>query len=202
MPHTQTITFGNDIRQRREYLGLTRERLAHKIGCAAVTIYKIEINERRPSIQIAELLARHLDVPEADIEAFIKHARQQPLPSEPEAVQPNNAARSAPSSLPASLIALMGRDEELRYLLQLLTLPDARLITLTGSPGVGKTQLALAVARTISQRTHYKEGCVLIPLAALGRTEDIPATILMALGETPVDEAPAAVWHRSSNILR
>ena len=48
MQQAETISFGHTIKQRRERLGLTREQLARKVGCAAVTVYKIEINARGP----------------------------------------------------------------------------------------------------------------------------------------------------------
>ncbi|WP_342748592.1 BTAD domain-containing putative transcriptional regulator [Nonomuraea indica] len=53
--------------------------------------------------------------------------------------------RPAPANLPAALSALVGRQEELATLRELLA--SARLVTLTGPGGVGKTSLALEAAR-------------------------------------------------------
>ena len=56
-------TFGVWIKQRRKRLDLTQEMLAQRVGCSLSSIRKIERDERRPSRQIAELLALHLEVP-------------------------------------------------------------------------------------------------------------------------------------------
>ena len=69
------VAFGKVLRRLRNEAGLTQEELALRVGCAEVTIFKIEANERRPSKQIAELLAQHLMIPLADHAAFVKFAR-------------------------------------------------------------------------------------------------------------------------------
>jgi len=68
-------SFGRWVQRRRKALDLTQEELAHKVGCAAETLRKIESNDRRPSDQIAERLAAALEVREADLTVFIKAAR-------------------------------------------------------------------------------------------------------------------------------
>lgn len=49
------------------------------------------------------------------------------------------------ATLPYSAAPLVGRDDDINAVLALLAQPDHRLVTLVGAPGVGKTQLALAV---------------------------------------------------------
>ncbi|MYX45198.1 AfsR/SARP family transcriptional regulator, partial [Streptomyces sp. SID89] len=49
--------------------------------------------------------------------------------------------------LPAQLTGFVGRDGELARIAALLTAPDARLVTLTGPGGAGKTRLAVEAAR-------------------------------------------------------
>src|SRR6266545_5221733 len=61
----EVASFGDWIRRRRRALDLTREALAGQVGCAVVTIRKIETDERRPSRQIAERLAECLQIPQA-----------------------------------------------------------------------------------------------------------------------------------------
>ena len=51
------ITFGQVVKERRHSLGLTQAELGRRVGCAAITIRKIEANALRPSLQIAEQLA-------------------------------------------------------------------------------------------------------------------------------------------------
>lgn len=54
---------------------------------------------------------------------------------------------SAPATLPTPASELVGREAEVRAVVALLR--GARLVTLTGSPGVGKTRLALEAARRL-----------------------------------------------------
>jgi class 3 adenylate cyclase/tetratricopeptide (TPR) repeat protein/transcriptional regulator with XRE-family HTH domain len=68
-------SFGDWIRRRRRALDLTREALAGQVGCAVVTIRKIETDERRPSRQIAARLAECLLIPEQERAAFLQAAR-------------------------------------------------------------------------------------------------------------------------------
>src|SRR5919108_6387681 len=68
-------SFGYWLRRRRKALDLTQEQLAQRVGCAPGTIRKIEADERRPSKQLAELLADHLAIPAAERLAFLQAAR-------------------------------------------------------------------------------------------------------------------------------
>ncbi|HEX6606773.1 MAG TPA: helix-turn-helix transcriptional regulator, partial [Chloroflexia bacterium] len=68
-------SFGRWLRERRKALDLTQFDLAARVGCAEATIGRIEADERRPSRQIAELLAVALGIPPDDRPAFIQFAR-------------------------------------------------------------------------------------------------------------------------------
>ncbi len=81
------------------------------------------------------------------------------------------------STVPVSLTPLVGRDAEVRDLAQLFS--DHRFITLVGPGGVGKTRLALEVARDLSQLLSH--GAVLVELAHVGDPEGVPAAIGSAL---------------------
>src|SRR5687768_6918024 len=67
-------SFGLWLRRRRKALDLTQAGLARRVGCAEVTIRKIEADERRPSRQIATRLADYLDLAAPDRVAFLKAA--------------------------------------------------------------------------------------------------------------------------------
>jgi DNA-binding XRE family transcriptional regulator len=49
------------IKQRRKTLDLTQEGLVQRAGCSVFALRKIEFGERRPSRQLAELMADALD---------------------------------------------------------------------------------------------------------------------------------------------
>lgn len=78
----ETKSFGQWLRHRRRELDLTQEELAHQVGCAPITIRKMEAEEMRPSKQLAELLGKALGVPAEEREGFVRFARGGE-PSEP-----------------------------------------------------------------------------------------------------------------------
>jgi predicted ATPase/class 3 adenylate cyclase len=71
----------------------------------------------------------------------------------------------APTSLPVPLTPLVGRDADLARVSAALAGPGARLVTLTGTGGVGKTRLSLAAAASLDQA--FPHGVFFIPLAAV-----------------------------------
>ena len=73
----EMVSFGEWVRRRRKALDLTQAGLAEQVGVATITIRKIERDERRPSPQIAELLAEHLQVPGATYESFMQMSHGQ-----------------------------------------------------------------------------------------------------------------------------
>src|SRR5262252_6815314 len=71
-------SFGRWLRARRRARDLTQYDLARRVGCAVVTIQKIELDERRPSLQLAERLADIMQIAEDDRAAIIALARAEP----------------------------------------------------------------------------------------------------------------------------
>jgi len=68
-------SFGAWLQRRRKALDLTQAELAERVGCALGTIRKIELDERRPSKQIAARLADQLQLAPAERTVFLKAAR-------------------------------------------------------------------------------------------------------------------------------
>src|SRR3972149_6990521 len=70
-----TASFGYWGQRGRKALDLTQADLARRVGCSTGLIRMIEADTRRPSRQIAELLAEQLAVLPAERAAFVKAAR-------------------------------------------------------------------------------------------------------------------------------
>lgn len=75
MPPMPETSFDDWVRRRRKALNLTQEQLADLVGCSPSAIRKFESDERRPSFQIAELLATHLEIPADQRPLFLRMAR-------------------------------------------------------------------------------------------------------------------------------
>ncbi len=194
-------SFGNWVRRRRKALDLTQNELAKRVGCSSSLIFKIETDERRPSRQIAELLATQLEVPTDQHERFLKVARQElsvlrmdgpgSMPHRDHAVQkqarPARAGqavgacdRARESSLPVFATLFIGREHEIDIVLQQILDPVCRLLTLTGPGGVGKTRLAVEVARRLE--ADFTDGVYFLSMAGIDLPESIVTELANALG--------------------
>ena len=81
--------------------------------------------------------------------------------------------------LPAPLTSLVGREREVTAVCALLSRPGVRLVTLTGTGGVGKTRLALEVAA--AARSDFADGACFVALASLSDPSLVVSTIAGAL---------------------
>lgn len=97
-------------------------------------------------------------------------ADQRPLP--PAAAPPHN--------LPAAVTPFVGRQAELAQLADLLAAPSARLIAIVAPGGMGKTRLALRLAR--QQIGRFRDGVYFVQLAPLADAANVAQTIADAVG--------------------
>lgn len=202
-------TFGAWVRKRRKLLDLTQDALALNASLSASAVRKIESDERRPSRETAELLAEALQVGAAEREQFLRLARSSedarsfaPV-NAPESVQQLRAGVAALVSAPADLADLtdltdlvvanvthrpvphpaqpiVGRAQEIAQIDMLLADPECRLLTIVGAGGMGKTRLALEVARR--QIASSERPVVWVELSPLASSDYLPAAVAAALG--------------------
>ena len=95
---------------------------------------------------------------------------------------PANADGSdfTPNNLTANLSPIVGREKEIAEIRNLLLQTNARLVTMTGIGGTGKTSLSQAVAQ--SMLGEFADGVFFIKLAAITNPELVASTIAQPLG--------------------
>jgi predicted ATPase/DNA-binding SARP family transcriptional activator len=145
--------------------------------------------------RLESLLERELgttpDAETRDLADAIQEGRISPVPRPP-SPPPRPVAGIAPGArLPRAIDQLVGRGRELAELERLLA--NARLVTLTGAGGTGKTRLALECARLLADR--YPDGVAFIDLAPLRGAALVLPTIARGL------EVEATADHPLSELL-
>jgi predicted ATPase len=90
--------------------------------------------------------------------------------------------RSAPRlmNLPRLRTSLIGREQEIASIKDLLLKEETGLLTLTGPGGVGKTRLGLQVAHEL--RDHFVDGVCYVALDSIGDPTLLVSAIAQALG--------------------
>src|SRR5579884_403057 len=131
MGPTTESTFGDLLRRLRSEAGLTQEDLAERAGLSARAISDLERGVNRyPYRTTVQRLVSALGVEASEAEALSELGRR-----------PGRLTQSLPPhrSAPRSPTPVLGRESELEMILHLIRWEGIRLVTLTGTGGVGKT---------------------------------------------------------------
>lgn len=194
MPDEVGVGFGDLLRRRRRTAGLTQEELAARAGLSARGIADLERGVRRtPRRDTLTLLVRALGGSPEDEAAFFAAVRRTSAPPIVAASLPTDddpgmgggrrrgaASGRTPHNLPIQPTPLLGRVEAARAVVALARRPDVRLVTLTGSGGIGKTRLAIQVANDLLE--DFADGVWFVRLSRLTDPSLVIPTIAETLG--------------------
>src|SRR5215208_1712166 len=120
----EEISFGTWLRKQRRALDLSQKALADQVGCAEVTLRRIEAGRLKPSKELASILLEKLGIPEPERSQWISFTRGlSGFPS------PSSLSSNRPiTNLPAPITTFIGREKEQSDVIGLIA--KHRLVTL------------------------------------------------------------------------
>ena len=194
-------SFGEALRFLRKRARLTQDEMGRAVGYSREQIARLENGSRLPDLAVIAALfvpalfqqsEKHLveqllalaGKTRQDQQVTITHTRQTRLEVTSETLLAPPVSMHLP---PAPLLPLIGRTADVTDLLALLQ--TARLITIVGAPGIGKSRLALEVANQAV--LHFADGVAFVPLADVTAAADVPYAVLRTLGVTPTPHQTA-----------
>jgi len=163
------LTFGKLLRHYRLAAGQTQAGLAERAGLSMRTVQDLEREVNwTPRAETAHRLAAALRLGPED--AALLETAGGPA---------GHLVARTRHNLPVPPTLFIGRHGEVEAMRTHLAQGDARLLTLTGLPGFGKTRLALAAAGRVL--AAFPDGVIFVPLAAITDSVEMPAAIAAAL---------------------
>ncbi len=177
--------FADALRTLRERSGYTQEELAERAGVTPHAVSALERGTRtRPYPHTVRSLAAALGLDDEQRAALLATVpRRTSASGEPAPAARPSSLRAEP--LPVPPTPLVGRDDEVGQLVDLVRSPRTRLLTLTGVGGVGKSRLALAVAGRAADA--FPDGVAWVPLAALTDPRLVVPAVGRAVGLSGVE---------------
>lgn len=163
------------------------ERLADEAGVPRNTVYRWlrgDVKKPQTWYHLASV-ANTLELSRAETNLLLQSAHHRPVEELLDRVKTDDErqllarwAVDIPSNLPGTMTSIIGREEEVRKALTLLS--SARLLTLTGPGGAGKSRLALEVAEAALER--FPDGVLFVALADIRDPRLVVPEIARVLG--------------------
>ena len=173
----QFATFGELLKYLRRKARITQRELAIAVGYSDTQISRMEQNQRVPdsmTIQALFVPALFIEQEPKWVERLLELARIAPEAGE----LGMEGKPTVPNNLPNPLTSFIGRTQEIEEICKLVE--THRLITLTGSGGVGKTRLSLQVASELL--ASFPDGIWLVEFAPISDPELVPFTFANLFG--------------------
>ncbi len=186
--HSAYSSFGSWVRSRRRQLDLTQAELGKRASCSEATIRKIEADERKPSRQLAELLASALFVSPDELQPFLKFARGSSLEIWSfRSVDP----LASPNNLPALLTSIIDRVQDHAAITGLLNDNSTRLVTIIGPPGIGKTRLSIFCGNDLLGK--FRDGVWFVDLSEVRNPQFFAPTVARVVSGLGLPPSPDIV---------
>ena len=196
------MNFYDWLKRYRAIRQLTQQDLAEALGYAEITYRRVE-RGAPPSPTFIDRLIDYLDLPADEHVTFRNFALThdhpaahvllvqvtQSIPSVDKTIMHSNGVvtdgplptlRSSIGNLPTPRTPLIGRSDDVHQVRTLLQNVTVRLVTLSGSGGVGKTRLALQVASELV--SVFPDGVWFVELSSVTDSDLVLTTIAQTLG--------------------
>src|SRR5579871_919928 len=165
-----------ELGRRRRQLGLTQAQLGKVLGVAGNTVARWERGEL--PLGSPELVTLALERLEQAVPTRNRRSVRVPDPETTVLAHGRRARNKLRHNLPFELTDFVGRGAEVAEVKGLLA--NARLLTLTGTGGIGKTRLARKVAQDMLPT--FADGVWLVELAQVADSTGVPRAVAVVLG--------------------
>ncbi|MEO7839060.1 MAG: AAA family ATPase, partial [Anaerolineales bacterium] len=172
----EPTSFGTWLRHKRRALDVTQKAFADQVGCAEITLRRMEADKYKPSNELALVLFEKLGIPESERTQWVRFARG--LAEYPKQRVTSSSPREQKTNLPIPLTSFIGREKDIERIQHRLAVH--RLVTLMGVGGIGKTRLSQQVANQLID--NYPNGVWLVEFAALNDPTLVHQSLATVLG--------------------